>query len=424
MVEWSNAARIGMKGLTVHKFRAALSMLGIIFGVASVVAVIAVSEGAHKEVLKQLAALGANNIMVNGIDWRLGNKERDQKKRARLHSDGLTVREAQSLADACPLISEFAPLRRVDASVRLNEAQVSMEVIGTTPAYYRVMQFHLRDGRWIVPADEAASRRICVIEDDVRREYFPQTSPLGQTLVIDQEPYEIVGVLQSKELASNAKDKVDYDISSLNRRAYIPMSASLARTTLQPLSDEATQVVYTARSAEELKDAAAYIQRYYEKAHNMENVPPEERDYTVKIALDLVAQQEESQRIFNYVMGCSAGISLVVGGIGIMNIMLANVTERRREIGIRRAVGATQGDILRQFLFESLSICLLGGLAGCLVGVIFTYAVHVNTGWQVALAWWSMVVALGVSLLDGVAFGTYPAYKAGLLDPIEALRYE
>jgi putative ABC transport system permease protein len=413
-VEWGNAARIGLKGLTVHKFRAALSMLGIIFGVASVVAVIAVSEGAHKEVLKQLAALGANNIMVDSVDWRLGTEQRDMKKRARLRSEGLTVREAATLAERCPLISNYAPLRKVDASVRFNEVQVTMEVIGTTPSYINVMQFPLREGRWLV----------CVIEDAVRQNLFAQTSPLGGVLVIDHEPYEIVGVLQSKEVASNAKDKVDFDINQLNRRVYIPLAAALARTTQPPLSDEASQVVFSSRSPEDLRGAAAFIQRYYEHAHNMEGVPLGERDYQVKIAADLVKQSEDSQRIFNYVMMSSASISLIVGGIGIMNIMLANVTERRREIGIRRAVGATQGDILRQFLFESLSICLLGGLAGCVVGVIFSYIVHQQTGWQVALAWWSMVVALGVSLLDGVAFGTYPAWKAGCLDPIEALRYE
>jgi putative ABC transport system permease protein len=297
-------------------------------------------------------------------------------------------------------------------------------VIGTTPSYLKVMQFHLREGRWLVPADEQEAKRVCVIEDAVRAEHFSQNSALGGTLVIDHEPYEIVGVLESKELAKNVKDKVDFDINSINRRAYIPMAAALARTTQPPLSDEVTQVIFACHDGADLRRAAAHIQHFYEFAHHMEGVSPEDRDYTVQIAQDLVKQSENSQRIFNYVMACSAGISLVVGGIGIMNIMLANVTERRREIGIRRAVGATQGDILRQFLFESLSICLLGGLAGCLVGVIFADIVQRSTGWQVALVWWSIIVALMVSLLDGVAFGTYPAWKAGKLDPIEALRYE
>ena len=424
MIEWANSARIGLSGLAVHKFRAALSMLGIIFGVASVVAVIAVSEGARGEVMKQLAAMGANNIMVTGLEWRSGgNEARDLKKKTRLHSEGLTLREAGEAFSRCKLIEDFAPLRKVRASVRLEETPLAAEVIGTTPSFLSVMGYRLREGRWIAKEDEAAARRVCVLEDAVRQDYFSFSSPLGRTLVIDHEPYEIIGVLESKEASSDTKYEV-VDIKQLNRRVYVPLAAALNRTTLEPLSDEVSEIIFRCRSASEIRPAAEVLNRFYETAHNMEQLPPEERDYKVRVAQDLVKQTESSQMIFNYVMACSAGISLVVGGIGIMNIMLANVTERRREIGIRRAVGATQNDILYQFLFESLSICLLGGLLGCLLGVIFAFIVESRTGWQTSIAWWSMFVALGVSLLDGVAFGTYPAWKAGRLDPIEALRYE
>ena len=428
MIEWIHAMHIGLSGLAVHKFRAALSMLGIIFGVASVVAVIAVSEGARGEVLKQLAAMGANNIMVTGLDWRGGGgsearDQRDLKKKTRLRSDGLTLREAEVAFRHCPLLLNFAPVRKARAAVRRDETPLNAEVVGTTPSFLAVMGYKIREGRWLEAADEPSARRVCVIEDAVRQDYFPLASPLGKTLVIDQEPYEVVGVLQSKEASSDTKYEV-VDIKQLNRRIYIPFNTVRTRTTQEPLSDQVSEIVFQCRSAADIRPAAAVLNRFYETAHNMEGVPPEERDFKVRVAQDLVKQTEESQKIFNYVMACSAGISLVVGGIGIMNIMLANVTERRREIGIRRAVGATQHDVLRQFLFESLSICLLGGILGCLLGVLFTFAVEHSTGWQTSLAWWSMFVALGVSLLDGVVFGTYPAYQAGKLDPIEALRYE
>jgi len=424
MVDWKNAARIGLVGLSVHKFRAALSMLGIIFGVASVVAVIAVSEGARGEVMKQLAAMGANNIMVKGLDWRAGgNEKRDLKKRARLNSRGLTLREAEAAVQACPLIADHAPLRKVQASVRVGEVPISADIVGTTPSFITVMNYKLREGRWFLTADESTARRVCVIEDAIRQEYFKLASPIGKTVVIDHEFYEVIGVLESKESSSDQKYDVA-DIKQLNRRVYIPISAALARTTQEPLSDDLSEIIFMCRNSSEIRQAQVLLNRFFEKAHNMESVRGEDRDFTVGVAMDLIKQTEDSQNIFNYVMACSAGISLVVGGIGIMNIMLANVTERRREIGIRRAVGATQADILQQFLFESLSICLLGGLLGCLLGVGFTYLVHQLTQWQTALAWWSMVVAMLVSLLDGVAFGTYPAWKAGKLDPIEALRYE
>ncbi|MBE7465928.1 MAG: ABC transporter permease [Planctomycetes bacterium] len=423
-MDWLSALRIGLKGLAVHKVRAALSMLGIIFGVASVVAVIAVSQGAQTEMLKQLAALGANNVIVKGIDWRGKTpEERRLKKAARLNSDGLTVREAEVLAASSPLIDRFAPLRRVVATVRHGEAAVQAEVVGTTPDFLEVMNFKLRLGRWLNPGDEVEARRVCVIEEALQFENFAEAdTPIGRTLVIDYEPYLVVGVLQGKEETDEKFDVAQ--VRQLNRRVYVPLSAALRRTTQAPLDDEITEVIYHCRSLTEVSAAKVLIDRFYETAHGMSGRPHEDRDFQVVVAQELLKQVEQAQQIFNIVMLCSAGISLVVGGIGIMNIMLANVSERRREVGIRRAVGATKADILKQFLFESLIICLVGGIMGCLVGIGFAYLVHQLTGWQVTLALWGMFVAVGVSLLDGVAFGTFPAWKAASLDPIEALRYE
>ena len=422
--KWLNSVRIGLSGLRAHKFRAALSMLGIVFGVGSVVAVIAVSEGARGEVMKQLAAMGANNIMVTGIDWRAGsNATRDLKKRTRLHSEGLTLRGAEAAFHECPMLDLYAPLRKVRAAVRHDETPMSVEVIGTTPEFVNVMAFKMRDGTWFGDDDQTHARRVCVMEDAVRQEYFPLESPIGKSIIIDHEPYDIVGVLQGKEASTSGKADVA-DIKQLNRRVYIPLKSALMYTTQDPLADEVSEVIYRCKSPSDIRPAAQMLNRFYESAHDMQALPPEERDYKVRIAQELIKQTEDSQKIFNYVMMCSAGISLLVGGIGIMNIMLANVTERRREIGTRRAVGATQRHVVMQFLAESLSVCLLGGIIGCVMGVLFAFAVEYQTGWVTSIAWWSMVAAMGVSLLDGVLFGTYPAYKAGRLDPIEALRYE
>jgi len=422
-MEWRNAFRVGLKGLAVHKVRAALSMLGIIFGVASVVAVVAVSEGARGEMLKQLAALGANNIIVRGLDWRApGQETRDKKKRARLRSDGLTMREAATMAASCELFAGHAPLCKTRAGVRRGEKPVTAEVMGTSPSFLGVMNFQLREGRWLNPSDEAEARRACVIEEALGREVFPLVPPLGQTIIIDHEPYTVVGVLESKEETDEKYSVVD--IRALNRRVYIPLQTALSRTTREPLADELGEVIFQCRDSGDIRVAAGLIESFYEASHRMEGVPREERDYQVLIAKELLEKIEEAQRIFNIVMLCSAGISLVVGGIGIMNIMLANVSERRREVGIRRAVGATQTDILKQFLLESLIVCLVGGVMGCVLGVAFTELVHRLTAWQTTLPLWGMFAAVVVSLLDGVAFGTYPAWKAAQLDPIEALQYE
>jgi putative ABC transport system permease protein len=422
-MQWFSALHVGLAGLSVHKIRAALSMLGIIFGVASVVAVIAVSEGAKAEMLKQLAALGANNIIVRGIDWHsTGAEMRDKKKRARLLSEGLTLREAEEVFDSTNVFRGYAPLTKTTASVRREERPVLAQVFGTSPDFLRVMDFKLREGRWLKAQDEQDGRRICVVEETVAFEAFPLISPVGETLIIDHEPYTVVGVLRSKEETEEKYTVVD--IAQLNRRIYIPMAAALYRTTREPLSDEVSEVIFHCRDSEAIPVAAALLERFYETSHRMARIKEEDRDYQVLVAKELLGKIEEAQKIFNIVMLCSAGISLVVGGIGIMNIMLANVSERRREVGIRRAVGATQGDILRQFLLESLIICMVGGLMGCVLGIAFTYGVREMTGWQTALPLWGMLAAVSVSLLDGVAFGTYPAWKAGKLDPIEALQYE
>jgi len=422
-MDWLSAIRLGLQGLMVHKIRAGLSMLGIIFGVASVVAVIAVSEGARGEVLKQLAALGANNIIVRGIDWRSSDAEqRELKKGARLVSQGLTLRTVTAVAQSSNLFAAHAPVRKVSATVRRGETPISAEAVGTTPSFLRVMNFKLREGRWLNDEDEADARRVCVIEETIRQEAFRSEPALGRAVFIDHEPYEVIGVLASKEVTDDKYQVVD--VKQLNRRVYIPLSCSWQRTTREPLADELQEVIYQCRDANDIYPAAALLRRHFEAAHNMQNRPENERDFKVLVAKDLLKNIEDAQGIFNVVMLCSAGISLLVGGIGIMNIMLANVTERRREVGIRRAVGATQSDILKQFLLESLAICLAGGLMGCILGVVFTYIVSSMTGWQTSLAVWGMFMAVGVSLLDGVCFGTYPAWKAAKLDPIEALRYE
>lgn len=418
-----NVLRIAFKGLAAHKVRAFLSMLGIIFGVASVVAVITVSEGARTQMLKQLAALGANNIIVDGLDGRRDKSgERGRKKHTRLYSAGLTLREALEARKLTPGVEDVAALRRLGVNVRRNATTWEAEAWGATASFLDVMGFPLREGRWFNPADEAAARRVCVLESNIADRYFGTHSPIGKTVVVAQDAYEIIGVLRSKEKSAEKYDVAKVEL--LNKRLYIPLSTALTHTTQNPLADEIGQAVFRCRSTNDIRPAAKFLEDFYTAAHHCEGRPPEDRDFKVLIARDLLKQIMSTQNIFNIVMLCSAGISLLVGGIGIMNIMLANVGERRWEIGIRRAVGATQSDILLQFLFESLAICLIGGLVGCLLGLGFKGAVAYFAGWETRWVWWAAWAAVGVAFFDGVLFGTYPAWKAAGLDPIDALRYE
>jgi putative ABC transport system permease protein len=453
--------RMGLKGLAVHKVRAGLSMLGIVFGVASVVAVVAVADGGRREVERFLEALGSTNIRVKARTF-----EDDHEKRVAAHkrSDGLKVAEARYLGEAYPVFVAWAPVKHVRAykqSVNVRrgtEVLSTPAVVGTTPAYREVMGYQLREGRFLSDEDEREVRRVCVVEELIRRQLWPSGSAVGGTLYIDNEPYEVVGELELKftsedkyELAADPRgpedekgaEEGDEDAASsrresdierrfkdliaeerLNRRIYIPLSCALSRTTQSLRAAEIDEAVFKVESLDDLIVAKNILVRHLTAAHGMSEFAEAGRDFQVEVPMDLIRQTQTNQRIFNWVIGATAGISLLVGGIGIMNIMLANVTERRREIGIRRAVGATETDILRQFTLEAVGICAFGGLVGVFVGWGMSKAVSLFAGYTTSVALWGVVVALFVSIADGLAFGIYPAYKAAKLDPIEALRSE
>lgn len=418
------AVKIGIGGLGVHKVRSSLSMLGIIFGVASVVAVISVSEGARHEMLKQLAAMGADNIMVRSRSFA----GRTEMKKLRLRSAGMTVEDGRAVAGILGnSILSWAPVNKVvvaglPVNVRAGTEAVKCEVVGTPPEFLDVSGYEMQSGRFIFPEDETRCNKVCVLEEALRAEVFPLREALGRTIYIDADPYTVVGVLKSKETTEKKFEVVD--IKALNRRIYVPLSASLYRMSRDRLSGEVDELIFRTAPGEDLYSLARHIDSVIGLRHHVMELPPEERDYEVSIALDLVRQTQKSQEIFDWVLMIGAGISLLVGGIGIMNIMLANVTERRREIGIRRAVGATQTDIMQQFVLEALAICLFGGLMGLAMGILFTWGVASITDWKTVLSVGGMVVALSFSVLDGLLFGTYPAYKAARMDPIDALRYE
>ena len=437
-------SKLAFKSLLLQKVRAGLSMLGIVFGVASVVAVVAVAEGGKREVMRLLQALGAANIIVRAQNFEHDHAKREQ---ARKRSQGLLLKEVHTLGRGCPLFSSYVPVKYLrpyglPVNVRAGERLVTEpEVAGTLPQYLEVTGFVLSEGRFFSSDDEENCRRVCVLEEEVARELWPAQGAVGKTVFIDSEPYAVVGVMRRKhtgehkyEPAAEPKESGQSEVDRLwrrlvaegrlNRRIYIPLSCALSRTTQSKLASELDEAIFRARSVEDLPAAKDSIIRFLASTHGMEDFSPEDRDFKVEVAMDLIRQTQENQHIFNWVIRATAGISLLVGGIGIMNIMLANVTERRREVGIRRAVGATQADIVKQFLFEALAICFVGGVVGVLVGVLMSYVVSWLAGYRTAIALWGVLTALLLSLADGVVFGTYPAYKAGALDPIEALRYE
>lgn len=395
-------------------------MLGIIFGVASVVAVISVDEAAKREMLLKLKAMGSNNIRVVTAEW--SGEEHEKLTAARARSRRLNRNEAALLLRQCSLIEACAPMNKSSVRVLVRDRGVGCEVVGTTGDFLTVSGFEMKEGRFLLAADDAASSKVCVLEEAIRKELFPYSNAIGESVTIDHEPYRVVGVLKGK--ATGSDKFVAVDIKKLNRRIYIPLSTSLNRLARSPLDPELDELSIKVRRAEDIWRAQRVIEKFFLKMHNSEGVKEADRDFRITVALDLIKQASETQRIFDIVMYCSAGISLLVGGIGIMNIMLANVSERRREIGIRRAVGATQRDILKQFFSEALAICFCGGIMGIVFGYLLTIGISSWAGWETITSLFGVALSLSISLIDGALFGTFPAYKAAKLDPIEALMYE
>jgi putative ABC transport system permease protein len=409
-----------IKGLCGHKVRAFLSALGILFGVGSVVAVVSVSAGAREQVLRQLRAMGASNVMVRSLK-KSGDLEKWKQVRAR-NGGGLTIREADVFAESCQLLESYSPLKVLSAKAKYGDRQVGGEVVAVRPSFLDTSGFVIKSGRFISAEDNRLTRRVCVLEEHVARIVFGPGGALDMIIWIDAEPYQVIGVLEAKQVSERKYEVAD--ITALNKRIYVPLATGLARTTRDRLAGEVDEVIFRAKKDVDPRKLAAIVGRFYEASHGMSGLKASDRDYEVTVTLDLVRQAQEAQRVFSIVLAAGAGISLLVGGIGIMNIMLANIQERRREIGIRRAMGATQADIVWQFMMEAMLVCVAGGVLGLGLGVLLSAAINYWAEWVTDISLWGLVFSLGVAFVDGVLFGTYPAWKAARLDPIEALQYE
>lgn len=404
---------IGFEGLLVHKIRSMLSILGIIFGVASVVAVLAVVGGARKEVLKKMEALGTNNIIIKRQDF---DEKIEKQKEIRRLTNGLALSDIESLK-SIGHIEVFAPFIKSRTNILIKDFATQVDVFGITPVYMETVNFSLKNGRYLNELDNLNFNKVCVIEENIINESGNKVL-IGDFITIDQEYFMIVGVLKSKDLKDESSEIKD--IQSINKRIYIPLNSSTRYISRSMLDPEIDGIILKVDDVNFLKEVATKADIILAKVHNLD--PAEkEKDYEVNIAVDLVQNFESTQNIFNWVLGCSAGISLLVGGIGIMNIMLANVTERRKEVGIRLSIGAKQTDILYQFVFESAGLGIVGGFLGLLLGIILTFLIKMQSGLPTDFSLLGASIAISISVFDAILFGTYPAWKASKLDPVEAL---
>lgn len=399
---------VGVDGLRTHKLRSLLTMLGIIFGVAAVISMLSIGEGAKQEALLQIAQMGINNIIIQ-------NREADDTEEGSGRDNlslGLRLADALALEDVNPLLRSVLPQRILNLDAQYASERATVTIVGTLPSLVSVMNYRPLQGAFFNYVDELETRRVCVLGADIKRDLFYFRDPLGQQVKIGDDWFTVVGVMERKLF--NAA----YGGEDINQQIYIPLSTALQRFTREPFESEIDRIIAQVKEPDRVRAAANITAAALGRRHSGAS------DYQISIPEELLRQRQKTQRIFNIVMGCIAGISLLVGGIGIMNIMLASVMERTREIGIRRAIGATRKDIMGQFLFEAVLLSFSGGLIGIALGWSMTGVITLYAGWKTIVSFFSVVLAFGVSAAVGILFGFYPARQAALMDPIESLRYE
>jgi putative ABC transport system permease protein len=412
MLDPAEAWRIGLENLRSHKLRSFLTTLGVIFGVTAVVSMLSIGEGAKRAAVEQIKLLGTNNIRIRRLDLT-PQQEADAE---RLQSDGLSYRDGEIIRTNLPHLDGVCPLRFLDVEVTRGGRQTSGRVIGTDVDYAEVTNFKPAEGRFLAAMDEREAKQVCVIGADVEHELFGQGNAINRRIRIEDSWFTVVGVMQQKRVRKGGTNVIA--VRDINKDIYIPIGTALKRFTDADAPDRVDEIAVRVADEDQVMPMADVLKRLLSRTHHTA------KDYEIVIPAELLAQSQRTQRLFNVVMGSIAAISLLVGGIGIMNIMLASVTERTREIGIRRAVGASRSDVLSQFLNETVLVSVAGGLIGIALGVIMAKAINLFAGWETVISLAGVVVAFGISAGVGIVFGLYPARKAAELDPIDALRYE
>jgi putative ABC transport system permease protein len=401
-----------LDNLTKRKLRSLLTMLGMIFGVGAVISMLSIGAGAEDKALQLIRQMGLRNIIVEGKEY-----EPEDLRKIRERSLGLSRRDVESLLAVTPNLTRGAGRKTIKTyQVLSGQRQVESRVVAVDAAYFSMGNLQLLDGAFFDHRDEAMYGQVCVLGAAAKQALFGFENALGKTVKINNGWFSTVGVMADQTLSSEEFQGVK--LRNTNNDIYIPLATALKKLEVRALDSELDGIVLEVANESTIQPTALVVSQLLDKLHNGEP------DFSLIVPEQLFRQSQQTQRIFNIVMGCIAGISLLVGGIGIMNIMLANVLERTHEIGIRRAVGARRADIRLQFLIEAVTISILGGVIGVGLGFGIASLVVYYAGWSTIITTWSILLAFGVSASVGVLFGSYPAAQASRLSPIEVLRYE
>lgn len=422
--------KLGIEELSSNKLRTFLTMLGIIFGVASVISMLSIGAGARTETLEQIDLLGSNNIIIKKKgDELIGNEKTS-------FTPGLTLDDLKAIKQICPFIKSLTPQRESFAKIFYRSQIIDANIIGTTESYPETFNSEISYGKFFTKTHYNNYSNVCIIGYTIKEKLFKYKDPIGEKIKIGELWFTIIGEISSKKNITG--NKQDIKFRDFNEDIYIPLStmcykmekyidqSKIKRSNWRNAGKIANvidrksidQLTVKVTSDDKIIEVSQLINKILLRRHY--NV----KDYSVIIPEQIMEQKQRTQTIFNIVMGAIAGISLLVGGIGIMNIMLSNIMERTKEIGIRRAVGATRKDVLNQFIFEALAISFIGGFIGIFVGYLLTSLISNYAEWRTIITPYSIILAFFVSVFVGLVFGSFPAKKAAEKDPIESLRYE
>ncbi len=404
--------REAVEELWRRRLRTGLTLLGLIFGVGAIVAMQAVGEGSRREALRMVESLGLHNLIAEAVP-----QDEDTRRETRARSLGLSLADARALLAVVPGAERYAAEKPIRThSVFSDTGRSDAQASGVSADYFALSSLRVAKGRTLNADDEARLAPVAVLGHQAAADLFPGVDPLGRHVKVNHVWLEVVGVLADRDLEEAKFEGVQLGLES--NRIYVPLASAHARFRFEPMEDEVDRILLRLSSPEQLAPGARVAAAVLGGRHGGE------ADYRLIVPQQLYRQHQKTQRIFSIVMGAIAGVSLLVGGIGIMNIMLANVLERRREIGLLRALGARQRDVIAQFLREASVICIAGALLGLLFGVLLAYAIALFAGWQVAWAPLPIVFSVLFCAVIGLAFGVYPARQAAQLDPIAALRHD
>ena len=422
--------KVGFKSLWLHRLRSLLTMLGIVFGVCSVIAMLAVGEGASHEAQEQIRQLGSNNIIVRSI------KPTDDKRMSTQQSSvieyGITYLDVERIRQTIPDVTVVVPGRIIRDRVWNATQHIDAEIAGTVPWYPELRNLSLIEGRYFTEVEMDSRKNVCVLSAPMAQRLFPLTPPVGSNVRVGSDYYKVIGVISQEAIATSAmanagKQEDSRSNAAATPRLYIPLTAAKSRFgeilvhrtsgSMEAEIVELHELIVKVHNQDAVEETSKIVGELFSRNHK-------KKDYELIVPLELLRQAERTKQIFNTVLGAIAAISLIVGGIGIMNIMLASVTERTREIGIRRALGAKRRDIVVQFLIETVILSGCGGIIGVGLGVLIPYFITRFSEMATIVTFWSPIIAFSISATVGLVFGIYPALRAANMDPVEALRHE